>query len=115
MHTHGSLSDPTASHSNFRDAFVGGVSRETTTTTMTFVGGGFGRPKQGFGFSNPPAPAAMSGTAGPPGVSTVPQPRAMADGAVSEPTSAMPVYEASGGPNTIVSAAGHRGPARAVG
>jgi chromosome partitioning protein len=30
---------------------------------------------------------------------------------VSEPTSAMPVYEASGGPNTIVSAAGHRGKA----
>jgi len=28
---------------------------------------------------------------------------------VSEPTSAMPVYEASGGPNTIISAAGHRG------
>ncbi len=27
---------------------------------------------------------------------------------VSEPTSAMPVYKASGGPNTIVSAAGHR-------
>jgi chromosome partitioning protein len=26
-----------------------------------------------------------------------------------EPTSAMPVYDASGGPNTIVSAAGHRG------
>jgi chromosome partitioning protein len=39
-------------------------------------------------------------------------PRAMADArghSVSEPTSAMPVYEGSGGPNTIVSAAGHRG------
>ena len=39
-----------------------------------------------------------------------PGPRAMADAhPVSEPTSAMPVYEGSGGPNTIVSAAGHRG------
>jgi chromosome partitioning protein len=35
----------------------------------------------------------------------------MADTAnpASQPTSAMPVYEGSGGPNTIVSAAGHRG------
>jgi chromosome partitioning protein len=45
-----------------------------------------------------------------PGGTADPGPRAMAaDGdAVSQPTSAMPVYEASGGPNLIVSAAGHR-------
>jgi hypothetical protein len=38
-------------------------------------------------------------------------PRAAADAGhpVQEPTSAMPVYEGSGGPNTIVSASGHRG------
>jgi chromosome partitioning protein len=34
---------------------------------------------------------------------------ATGSGPISEPTTAMPVYEGSGGPNTIVSAAGHRG------
>src|SRR5690606_16697693 len=49
-------------------------------------------------------------TAGFVGGTAMPGPRAMAEqNSVSEPTSAMPVYEASGGPNTIISAAGHRG------
>jgi chromosome partitioning protein len=42
----------------------------------------------------------------------IPGPRAMADSPagnpVQEPTRAMPAYDGSGGPNTIVSAAGHR-------
>jgi chromosome partitioning protein len=45
-----------------------------------------------------------------PGRAAVPGPQAMAADAdaVSQPTSALPTYEASGGPNLIVSAAGHR-------
>jgi chromosome partitioning protein len=66
-----------------------------------------------FGFVAAPA-ASVEGLVGeaPTGM-TAPGPQAVvpvpADGdAVSQPTSAMPVYEASGGPNLIVSAAGHR-------
>jgi chromosome partitioning protein len=70
-----------------------------------------------FGFAaepvladDPTRPAAVPTQAA---VSRVDGPSAMAttDGGnpISQPTSAMPVYEASGGPNTIVSAAGKRG------
>jgi chromosome partitioning protein len=107
---------------NFGTASVGGgVSRETHQLT-TVVGGsgvfetaGAGR-LAGFGFTltaEPVAPAAAplvtpASNADHDTVS-VPGPRAAADAhPASEPTSAMPVYEGSGGPNTIVSAAGHR-------
>ena len=98
----------------------GGVSRETHEP-QTVVGGGasLGSSQGTFGFTLAPmnpaaAPASPLDPAmpfGPGDMIDVPGPRAMAaDGAgMSEPTSAMPVYEGSGGPNTIVSAAGHRG------
>lgn len=94
--------------------YAGDVSRETYGPRTVVDGGmgGFGR--SGFGF-----------VAGPVGIPTdrilrkgvdrglmVGGHRAMAGqrggNPVQEPTTAMPVYEASGGPNTIVSAAGHR-------
>jgi len=89
------------------------------------VAGAAGRPEFGFGpaVASPvsttnhpgvPQPGAGQPAAAPPtSTVNVPSPRAMAgrdDDPVQEPTTAMPVYEASGGPNTIVSAAGHRGP-----
>jgi chromosome partitioning protein len=82
------------------------VSRETgghLTASEIGVGGGGG--SLPFGFTAPgenPAPGSVATG-----------PKAMADrtGPVSEPTTAMPMYEGSGGPNTIVSAAGHRGKA----
>ena len=81
--------------------FGTGVSRETYEP-QTFLGGGGGafvRSADPFGFAIP----ATSGV-------SVVGPLAMAGAhPASEPTSAMPVYEGSGGPNTIVSAAGHRG------
>jgi len=118
----GSFESPWVSQPN-----LDSVSRETYAPTMAGAGGaggpgsGMGGPDvngpgidsagsgSGFGFTPLPeaapslSPAPASGLA-------PPAPRAMADGpeAVSQPTSAMPVYEASGGPNLIVSAAGHR-------
>jgi chromosome partitioning protein len=89
-----------------------GVSRETYEP-RTLVGGGGLLERADFGFSLPtfgvqlpvdqPAPILTPG-----GTPTVPGPRAMAGAAdPTDPSGA--VYEASGGPNTIVSAAGHRG------
>ena len=107
MHTNGSLGDPSGNLSNFGGVTAGSVSRETVDRPTISVGGvDRGAAGGGFGFTVP-----MPGSS-----PTVPQPRAMADGGnpVSEPTSAMPIYEASGGPNTIVSAAGHRGKATDV-
>src|SRR5688572_16973952 len=80
-----------------------GVSRETPES-RTFSGSGglydtYGESPR-FGFALP----------GISGADAVRGPQAMAGaGQGSDPTAAMPVYEASGGPNTIVSAAGRRG------
>jgi chromosome partitioning protein len=114
----------------------GGVSRETYDPLTVIGGGGVFEAGQGtLGFSlvgspptmpdlplgpppewplipalvDSPGPMAVVDVPAPRAVAEVPAPRAMADGhGVSEPTSAVPVYEASGGPNNIVSAAGHR-------
>jgi chromosome partitioning protein len=82
----------------FGPVVAGGVSRETRELRSSgggglyeTSGGGF---TYGFAPSVVPGPQAMAGTRG---------------GAAGEPTRAMPAYEASGGPNTIVSAAGNRG------
>jgi chromosome partitioning protein len=83
-----------AGPSHLGDVYAGGVSRETAAGSPT-VGaplGGYSGRRLPFGFA-PAGPRAMADAGGNP---------------VYEPTSAMPVYEASGGPNTIVSAAGHR-------
>jgi chromosome partitioning protein len=102
----------------------GGVSRETYGP-LTHIGGGgvFGAGQGTFGFTLAGSPPTLPDLPLlPPRVPAwldVPMPRGAADGrgpramaadghGVSEPTSAMPVYEGSGGPNTIVSAAGHR-------
>lgn len=98
------------------------VSRETYGAQTVIGGAGLaGSTRPGFGFVAGPAGGPEDGgsRAGNPasiiqgGGADVPGPRAMAgaDGGhpVQEPTTAMPMYEASGGPNTIVSAAGHRG------
>jgi chromosome partitioning protein len=93
------------------------VSRETAGTA---VGGGaasfgFAAAAPGRPASPPPAPPAdgpvtAAMVPGQAAVTRGPEPTAMAvaDNPISQPTSAMPVYEGSGGPNTIVSAAGHR-------
>ncbi len=90
----------------FDSRFVAGVSRETADPSGN--GGLYETPvgHSTFGFG-----AATSGSSFHSGDHRVLMPRAAADARrpTSEPTSAMPVYEGSGGPNTIVSAAGHRG------
>ena len=93
----------------FGSGFAVGVSRETAEP-QTFSGSGglyeTPGPALRYGFNIAATPRRLE-----PGQAS-PGPRAMADARpVSEPTSAMPVYEGSGGPNTIVSAAGHRGKA----
>ena len=102
MDENGSFSGGTgARRPTFGPVVAGSVSRETTHP-LTLSGGGSSYETTGggiapFGFRT--QPAAPHG------------PRAMADSggnAAVEPTTAMPVYEGSGGPNTIVSAAGHR-------
>jgi chromosome partitioning protein len=81
----------------FGPVVAGGVSRETRE--LRSPGGGLYETSGdgvtfGFAPTAVPGPRAMAGTHG---------------GATGEPTRAMPAYEASGGPNTIVSAAGNRG------
>jgi chromosome partitioning protein len=76
---------------------AGGVSRETAAGT---VGGG-----GGFGGAGGSLPFGFTAR----GTDLTPRAMATGSGPISEPTTAMPVYEGSGGPNTIVSAAGHRG------
>ncbi|HLT12438.1 MAG TPA: ParA family protein [Micromonosporaceae bacterium] len=102
---------------------MGDVSRETSPQVWVGGGGQLTSHRLEFGFVRPsigPGGHAFGGpggsvpggvaTAGSVGGTAMPGPRAMAEqNPVSEPTSAMPVYEASGGPNTIISAAGHRG------
>jgi len=108
VHENGSYVGPTQSQSSLGMGSTG-VSRETHDP-RTIVGGvgvgdvGGGSWVTRFGFTVAPQP----------GGPAVGGPRAMANDPpdahpVSQPTSAMPVYEGSGGPNTIVSAAGHRG------
>jgi chromosome partitioning protein len=85
---------------------VGRVSRETGShLSASEIGVGGGGGSLPFGFTAPGNSLAPTSVAS--------GPKAMADrtGPVSEPTTAMPTYEGSGGPNTIVSAAGHRGKA----
>jgi chromosome partitioning protein len=127
VHSYGPYGgDPTVGHAGFGMGYVDGVSRETSDT-HTLIGGGVvidaaGSGRPAFGFALPagagstarPAgtPGAISGRmpALPGGALPGPNPRAMAQGnPAQEPTTAMPVYEGSGGANTIVSAAGHRG------
>jgi chromosome partitioning protein len=84
----------------FSPGFVGGVSRETPAG-QTFAGSGglyeASGSSGGFGFVPQPRQASMGQRPAVPGL------RAMAD----EPGGSVP-YQASGGPNTIVSAAGNR-------
>ncbi len=99
----GSYDGIVAAQSHLGGVSAGGVSRETDVEASDTIGtaGGSGSPSTPFGFRLP-APSAVARDLGP---------RGMAGGnPVYEPTGAMPLYEASGGPNTIVSAAGHRGP-----
>ncbi len=93
----------------FDSGFAVGVSRETAGTQPFSGSSGLYEtpgPDLRYGYTIAATPRRLE-----PGQPN-PGPRAMADARpVSEPTSAMPVYEGSGGPNTIVSAAGHRGKA----
>ncbi len=110
MQKNGSHDGQWVSQSSPGPASLADVSRETHHPATIIGGRGLlasdeGQPRGyvGFGFG-----VGAIGKVIPVG------PRAMTDRQpnarnVSEPTSAMPVYEASGGPNTIVSAAGHRG------
>ena len=102
MHENGSYSGGTGSGRPTYGPVVMGVSRETSAPLTISGSGGLyqarGASADSFRFGFVPT--------------DVPGPRAMADsggGAVSEPTTAMPVYQASGGPNVIISAAGNRG------
>ncbi len=118
MRDNGSYDGGTSGRSTFDSGFAGGVSRETaepTTYSSQGVRHSIRIEREAFGFR-----VATSGQAsrpidqvGVPAGQGVLLPRAVADAGhpVQEPTSAMPVYEGSGGPNTIVSAAGHRGKA----
>ena len=126
MHSYGPHGgDPAFGSAGLGTGSVDGVSRETNqASTLTGMGGlieAAGPGPAGFGFAPPtvasPRPARgstpagpRSGPTGPGGTAALPGPRAMAkDNPVQEPTTSMPMYEGSGGPNTIVSAAGHRG------
>jgi len=106
--------DPTVGSAGLGKGYVDGVSRETSPAhTLTGRGGlieAAGAGRTPFGFVAPTGAGSGLAPAGPGGsAASVPGPRAMADDhAAQEPTTAMPVYEGSGGPNTIVSAAGHR-------
>jgi chromosome partitioning protein len=96
VQTHGSLGGQSLSQTRFGDVVAGGVSRETSGHESVLTGGGNAKPGTGFGFAVPATPGDRPGS--------VSQPRALGGNPGSDP-----VYEASGGPNTIVSSAGHRG------
>jgi chromosome partitioning protein len=102
VHENGSYSGGTGSGRPTYGPVVLGVSRETPEPLTISGSGGLyqahGASTDSFRFGFAPT--------------DVPGPRAMADSggaAASEPTTAMPVYQASGGPNIIISAAGNRG------
>ena len=123
MHSFGPYGgDPTVLGQGYAD----GVSRETSDARTLMGGGGLveaaGSSRPAFGFALPSRPSPTVNPATSSGVGPARPPALPADGAsvrlptamaernpVQEPTTAMPVYEGSGGPNTIVSAAGHRG------
>src|SRR6185369_1512403 len=96
----GSYDGIVAAQSHLGGMSAGGVSRETAvdvTATRGTTGGGVAV-SHGFGFGVA-APALPGATV------TGEGPTARSDSGshpVYEPTSAMPVYEAAGGPNTIV-------------
>jgi chromosome partitioning protein len=101
----------------FNSGFVVGVSRETAGP-QTFSGNGglyeTDVDRGAFGFRSAPSGLTLrpgDPTSNTPAGPRAPMPRAAAGHPAQEPTSAMPVFEGSGGPNTIVSAAGHRGKA----
>ena len=126
MHSYGPHGgDPTFGSAGLGTGSVDGVSRETNqASTLTGRGGlieAAGPGRAGFGFAPPSVgqPASRPWLYARPGRALVRRGRAApqcpgpgpwrSDNPVQEPTTAMPMYEGSGGPNTIVSAAGHRG------
>ena len=119
MHINGSLDGTWQGQSNLDS--LSPVSRETFRAGGPTGGddpSGAGAVTQGFGFTIDAATstevaAAADGAIVSVGGTAPDGARAMADvpadaNPVSQPTTALPVYEGSGGPNLIVSAAGHR-------
>jgi chromosome partitioning protein len=120
VHKNGSFDgSPGLSQPGSGAAHVGHVSRETSDPLTNISDGGSNGKlgiRTGFGFvtgpGEAPRPASAAGGSDPTGVAGIPGPRAMAHSAenpIQEPTRALPAFEGSGGRNTIVSAAGHRG------